>query len=162
MRLKFLLSVATRVKGFSLLFEPGKVYDLDPVTVATHSLLQRGDGYGHPLFELVKEVASPAGPLPTPDEVHADARDERLRIRGEEAKQKSAKKKKEADEAAARRRADFNERMEGAPKGARLAGSPKEPTPVPEEEGEGQPSEPKEKPKKPAGKLQGRLAKRPK
>jgi len=156
MKVKFLLSQNLRVKGIPHVFEPGQTYDLDAATVGGFGLLHKVDGFGVRCFEVVKEAAPPAGPVPTPEDVHVETRE-----------------KRQAEIAAKQKEAVANRKAEAA---AMAAAKPKPSKPskvAPVDEPEEKPAKPPKVPsedappvgenvKKPAGKLAGRLGKKPK
>lgn len=157
MRVKFLLNQNLRVKGIPHVFEPGQVYDLDAATVGGFGLLNKVDGFGVRCFEAVKDPPPPVGPVPTPEEVHVETRE-----------------KRQAEIAAKQKEAVVNRKAEAEAKAAAKPKIPKKPTKeAPTEDPEEKPTKPPKTPPAdlppvgenvvaPAGKLAGRLGKKPK
>lgn len=155
MKVKFLLNQNLRVKGIPHVFEPGQVYELDAATVGAFGLLNKVDGFGLRCFEAVKDPPAPVGPVPTPEDVHVETRERRQAEIAAKQKQSVLDRKAEAEvKAAAKPKIPKKPTKETPP-----AGPDEEPL-KPSKPGEGVPSG--EKAKEPAGRLAGRLGKKPK
>lgn len=157
MKVKFLLNQNMRIKGAPFVFEPGKVYDLDAAVVGSLGLLHKVDGFGVKCFEQVREVAPVVGPVPTPEEVHEETREKRQAEIAAKQKEAVANRKAEAEAKAASK-----PKIPKQPHKGSVVEEPEEKPAAPAKH-----IDPEDKlPAKPgnprAGKLAGRLGKKPK